>query len=117
MANYWARRRSTGFGSYKDSWRVLHKDWILGDYQLGILRWEEISALYIRRRKGYFGVSDWEMVLKGTDKMICDKLQYLLKDVRRIESSYEHLVWRREEKKKEAELAEYCGFDPDGKLW
>ena len=95
----------------------MHKDWTLGDYQLSISYLDGGGAiLYIRKRKGRFGVSDWEYVLRADEKKVCNQLQFLLKRVERLEEAYDLLVWRREEKKKEEELAEYCGYDPDGKL-
>lgn len=96
----------------------MHEDWILGDYQLGIIRWESgKTGLYIRERKGRFGVSKWERILiTNFDKKACDQLQFLLKRVERLEEAYDLIVWRREEKEKAEKLAQYCGFDPDGRL-
>lgn len=111
MVYHWARKR-TGDGLY-----TLHEDWTLGDFQLGIRRWDEISTLEIRKRKGRFGVSDWELIVQADDKKVCDTLRYLLNRVERLDEAYDLLIWRREEKEKADKLAEYCGYDPDGKLW
>lgn len=113
MVYHWARKRS------EDYWYTMHKDWTLGDFQLGIRRFEnDITTLEIRKRKGRFGVSDWEIILKSSnDKRVCDNLRHMLKNVSRLDETYDLLVWRRKRKKKEEKLAQYCGYDPDGKLW
>jgi len=96
----------------------MHEDWTLGDYQLGIRRFENgTTTLEVRKRKGRFSVSDWEVMLKADDKKVCDKLRFLLKRVERLAEQYDLIVWRREEKEKAEKLAEYCEFDPKGKLW
>jgi len=112
MVYHWARRRT------EDYWYTMHEDWILGDYQLGIRRFENgTTTLEVRKRKGRFSVSDWEIVLKADDKKVCGELRYLLKSRDRMEETYKHLVWRREEREKAEKLAEYCDYDPKGKLW
>jgi hypothetical protein len=109
---HWARKR-TG-----DYWHTMHEDWTLGDYQLSIKRWDTgETVLYIRKRKGRFSVSDWERALVADDKKVCDHLRFLLKRVERLDELYDLIVWRREEKEKAEKLAEYCGYDPNGKLW
>ena len=96
----------------------MHEDWILGDYQLGIWRFDNGNVgLNIRRREGRFGVSDWEQMLVADDKKVCNQLRYLLKRVERLAEQYDLIVWRREEREKAEKLAQYCGFDSDGKLW
>ena len=112
MVYHWARKRGD------DYWYTMHKDWTLGDFQLSLYHFEgNETGLYIRKRKGRFGVSDWKLMLRADDKKVCDKLRHLLKRVERLDETYDLLVWRREEREKDAALAKYCGYDPAGKLW
>lgn len=112
MVYHWARRRT------EDYWYTMHEDWTLGDYQLGIRRFENgTTTLEIRKRKGRFGVSDWEIIYKADDKKACDELWFLLRRAERLAEQYDLIVWRREEKEKAERLAQYCGYDPNGKLW